>query len=79
MRKVKAVEAFISSHGNLFNEEEIEETRSCIFDLKIFFADSEFLDKWPSFKEDLVSDLSNSLNCLGLAIYQVTYSQFILE
>ena len=71
VRKVKAVENFIIGHENLFNEEEIEETKSCTFDLKLFFADNDFLAEWPSFKEDLISDLLNSLNCLGLAIYQV--------
>jgi len=72
VRKIKAVEDFIDRYGSLFSVEEIEEKKSCVFDLKILFTDNKFLDKWPSFKDDIVSDLSTSLNCLGLAIYQVS-------
>lgn len=70
VRKVKATEEFILNHIESFNEEDIEERRSCIFDLKDF-NNPEFHAKWPSFKEDLFSEPLNTLNCLGLAIHQV--------
>lgn len=71
VRKVKATEEFIINHRDLFNEEEVEETRSYIFDLKVCYASEEFSEKWPSFKEDLCDNPSNTLDCLGLAVHQV--------
>lgn len=71
VRKVKAVEEYMLSHIESFNEEDIEERRSCIFDLKTCFCNAEFAEKWPSFKEDLFTEPVNTLNCLGLAIHQV--------
>lgn len=84
VRKVKATEQFILTHGDLFNEETIEESGACVFDLKVFLSDEEFLDKWPTFGDDLYDDPAETLNCLGLAIHQVyfgfnvEYSRFIL-
>lgn len=66
------MEEFVINHRNLFNEEEVEERRSFVFDLKVCFASNEFEDKWPSFKDDLYNNPTDTLNCLGLAVHQVT-------
>ncbi len=71
VRKIRTVEDFISRHAELFNEEEIEERRSCTFDLKICYADEEFMSGWPTFKDDIFEEPLNSSNCLGLGIHQV--------
>lgn len=71
IRKVKAVEDFILRHKELFNEEEIDERRSCIFDLKICLSDDEFIRDWATFTDDFFNIPFNSLNCLGLAVHQV--------
>ena len=62
----------------MFNEEEIEDCRSCVFDLKVCLADNEFIEKWPTFNDDLFDEPATTLNCLGLGIHQV-YLVVIIE
>lgn len=78
VRKVKATEEFIITHGDLFNEEAIEESGACLFDLKVFLSDEEFLYKWPTFSDDLYHEPAQTLNCLGLAIHQIMW-QWVRE
>lgn len=71
------MEEFIAGHADLFNEDEIEERRSCVFDLQVCATDAGLIDGWPTFRDDLYEDPVTTLHCLGLAIHQVLIGKFL--
>lgn len=72
VNKTTAAENFIKRHKQLFMVSDIEERRSCIMDYKILTADEGFIQEWPSFQQDLCDVPEVSINCLGLAVHQVS-------
>lgn len=72
VNKTRAAENFIRRHRQLFIISDIEERRACTMDYKILIGDEEFVQEWSSFQQDLCDDPQVSINCLGLAIHQVS-------
>lgn len=73
-KQIEAVEAFVARHrslSSLFTMANLETGMYFDIDVCELYDDSEFLNQWPSFKDDLYENPTNTLNCIKLGIYQV--------
>lgn len=58
----------------MFIAADIEDRRSCAIDFKHILDDKSFIEGWTNFEQDVLQEPEHTLNCLGLAVHQVSGS-----
>lgn len=75
--KVKIVEGYIQKHKSTFDLTSLLKNYLYI-DLKHIISDEEFTNSWPKFSEEITNEPRFTLDCMGLAVYEVMLQFYTL-
>ncbi|XP_032684670.1 DNA helicase MCM8-like isoform X2 [Odontomachus brunneus] len=72
-KQIKAIERFVERHqalSSLLTMTNLEAGMSFDIDICELYNDSEFMNQWPNFKDEIYENPTNALNCMKLGIHQ---------
>lgn len=68
--KLRAIGAFIGGRPDLFDLQDIRETRHCALDVQALCDDGGLRKSWPTFGDDLKASPEQTLHCIAMCLHK---------
>lgn len=72
LKKIEATESFLARNQDLISLDCLNAGTAFNIDINSFYKDDDFMRDWSDFKKEIRENPGETLNCLGLAVHQVS-------
>ena len=72
---MRVAEKHFTTHLHWYDTNGITESQTLLLKLQNVMEDEDYMNNWPTFKEDLTTEPTMTLATIGLAVYNVLFAK----